>query len=49
MKYALGPLLYFWSKDNIESFYQKATNSEADIIYLGESVCSKRREMKAKD
>ena len=49
MKYALGPLLYFWSKENIESFYQKATNSEADIIYLGESVCSKRREMKAKD
>ncbi|TGA71447.1 U32 family peptidase [Aliivibrio fischeri] len=49
MKYALGPLLYFWSKENIESFYQQATNSEADIIYLGESVCSKRREMKPKD
>ncbi|EHN71300.1 U32 family peptidase [Aliivibrio fischeri] len=49
MKYALGPLLYFWSKENVESFYQQATNSEADIIYLGESVCSKRREMKPKD
>ncbi|MGF1899556.1 U32 family peptidase [Aliivibrio sifiae] len=49
MKYALGPLLYFWSKENIESFYQKAINSETDIIYLGESVCSKRREMKPKD
>lgn len=49
MKYALGPLLYFWSKENIESFYQKAIDSETDIIYLGESVCSKRREMKPKD
>ncbi|MGR6833215.1 U32 family peptidase [Aliivibrio wodanis] len=49
MKYALGPLLYFWSKENIESFYQKSMSSEADIIYLGESVCSKRREMKPKD
>ena len=49
MKYALGPLLYFWSKENIESFYQKSISSEADIIYLGESVCSKRREMKPKD
>ncbi|MDD9157253.1 U32 family peptidase [Aliivibrio sp. S4TY2] len=49
MKYALGPLLYFWSKENIEDFYQKSINSEADIIYLGESVCSKRREMKPKD
>lgn len=49
MKYALGPLLYFWSKENVESFYQQATQSDADIIYLGESVCSKRREMKPKD
>ncbi len=49
MKYALGPLLYFWSKENVEDFYQKSITSEADIIYLGESVCSKRREMKPKD
>jgi len=46
MKYALGPLLYFWPKQDVEAFYQQAANSQADIIYLGESVCSKRREMK---
>ncbi|WP_422641437.1 U32 family peptidase [Vibrio salilacus] len=46
MKYALGPLLYFWSKQDVEDFYNQAKNSSADIIYLGESVCSKRREMK---
>ncbi len=46
MKYALGPLLYFWPKQDVESFYQQAKESGADIIYLGETVCSKRREMK---
>ncbi len=46
MKYALGPLLYFWPKQDVESFYQQAKESSADIIYLGETVCSKRREMK---
>ncbi|WP_394248086.1 U32 family peptidase [Vibrio profundi] len=48
MKYALGPLLYFWPKQDVESFYEQAKSSSADIIYLGESVCSKRREMKVK-
>ncbi|MDA0148715.1 U32 family peptidase [Vibrio sp. LaRot3] len=47
MKYALGPLLYFWPKQDVEGFYQQAQDSSADIIYLGETVCSKRREMKA--
>ncbi|PSV11509.1 U32 family peptidase [Photobacterium leiognathi] len=46
MKYSLGPLLYFWPKNNVEAFYQQAKNSNVDIIYLGESVCSKRRELK---
>lgn len=47
MKYALGPLLYFWPKQDVEQFYQQACASSADIIYLGETVCSKRREMKS--
>lgn len=48
MKYALGPVLYFWPKQDIEQFYQQAMISAADIIYLGETVCSKRRELKPK-
>ncbi|NLU17605.1 MAG: U32 family peptidase [Serratia liquefaciens] len=49
MKYALGPVLYYWPKTEIESFYQQAVESSAEIIYLGESVCTKRREMKVGD
>ncbi|MEC5342814.1 U32 family peptidase [Brenneria populi] len=49
MKYALGAILYYWPKNDIETFYQSAVNSSADIIYLGETVCSKRRAMKVTD
>ncbi|HGM7046770.1 TPA: U32 family peptidase, partial [Serratia marcescens] len=49
MKYALGPVLYYWPKTDIAAFYQQAAESSADIIYLGESVCTKRREMKVSD
>ena len=49
MKFSLGPSLFFWPKQEVEDFYQQAKNSSADIIYLGETVCSKRRELKAKD
>jgi len=49
MKYSLGNILYFWPKAEVEAFYQQAVSSDADIIYLGESVCSKRRELRLKD
>ncbi|MCE0558738.1 U32 family peptidase [Motilimonas sp. E26] len=49
MKVSLGPVLYFWPKQTLTDFYQQAVSSDADIIYLGETVCSKRRELKSKD
>ncbi|MCE2593730.1 U32 family peptidase [Motilimonas cestriensis] len=49
MKVSLGPILYFWPKQTVADFYQQAQDSDADIIYLGETVCSKRRELKSKD
>lgn len=49
MKYALGPVLYYWPKSEMEAFYHAAVQSEADIIYMGETVCTKRREMKVAD
>lgn len=49
MKYALGSVLYYWQKETLETFYEKAKQCDADIIYLGETVCSKRREIKPQD
>jgi collagenase-like PrtC family protease len=49
MKFSLGPSLFFWPKHQVEAFYQKAKDSRSDIIYLGETVCSKRRELRVKD
>lgn len=49
MQYALGPILYYWPKADTEAFYDAAQKSHADIVYLGESVCSKRREMTPAD
>ncbi|MDR7343533.1 collagenase-like PrtC family protease [Pantoea alhagi] len=43
MKYSLGPVLWYWPTDTLADFYQAAAHSSADIVYLGESVCSKRR------
>ncbi|MCO4322399.1 U32 family peptidase [Aliidiomarina quisquiliarum] len=49
MKFSLGPVLYFWPKKQMQSFYQQAAESNVDIVYLGEAVCSKRRELKFDD
>jgi len=48
-KIALGPILYYWSKQQTEEFYQQVANTGVDIVYLGETVCSKRRIMRSKD
>lgn len=49
MKYSLGPVLYYWPKETLEDFYHQAATSSADVIYLGEALCSKRRATKVGD
>lgn len=49
MKLSLGPLLYFWEREQVLDFYAKAAESPADIVYLGEAVCAKRRLVKPED
>ncbi|MCL1125867.1 U32 family peptidase [Shewanella surugensis] len=49
MKFSLGPSLFFWPKADVEAYYHQARHSSADVIYLGETVCSKRRELGIKD
>jgi collagenase-like PrtC family protease len=43
---SLGPVLFFWPRDDIYEFYRQATEMPVDIIYLGETVCSKRRSLR---
>lgn len=41
---SIGPVLYFWSKAKLQAFYQHVAQSAATTVYVGETVCSKRRE-----
>jgi len=43
MKLSLGPIHYFWERERVLDFYRAAAESPADIVYLGEVICAKRR------
>ena len=49
MKLSLGPLQYFWPRERTLAFYREAATWPLDIVYLGETVCSKRRELGTRD
>lgn len=49
MKISLGPLQYFWDRETIYNFYKEVEASQVDIVYLGETVCAKRRSLRLED
>ena len=49
MKISVGPIYFYWPKQRVIDFYKKIANSKADIVYLGEVVCAKRKELRFED
>ncbi len=49
MKTSLAAVPYFWTKQSYQDFYQQVAETDIDTIYLGETVCSKRRSMNLQD
>jgi collagenase-like PrtC family protease len=49
MKLALGPLRYYWPRQAVLDFYAGVADAPADIVYLGETVCARRRELRLAD
>ncbi|QDX82123.1 U32 family peptidase [Denitratisoma sp. DHT3] len=49
MKLALGPNLYYWPRQQTLDFYAAAAELPVDIVYVGETVCSRRHELRLPD
>jgi len=49
MKLALGPIPYYWRREAVFEFYKAVALSEFDIVYLGETICSRRHELRLPD
>lgn len=49
MKLALGPLLYYWPHQSVLDFYADLAEAPLDSVYLGETVCSRRHELRLDD
>lgn len=49
MKLSLGPVLYYWSREKLLEFYAEAATWPVNIVYLGETVCSRRHTFRTGD
>ena len=49
MKISLGPLQYYWPRQQTLDFYAAVAAMPVGIVYLGETVCARRHELRLDD
>jgi len=49
MRLSVGPITYFWEREQVLEFYGAVADCPAEVVYLGEVICSKRRLVKFED
>ncbi len=49
VRLSLGPVMYNWPRSRLLAFYAEMAETPLDIVYLGEAVCSKRRQLNLPD
>lgn len=49
VRLSLGPIQYHWTKEKMLDFYREIESTPIDIVYLGETICSKRRSFRHQD
>jgi len=49
LRLSVGPIQFHWPRAQMLDFYKRIETTAADIVYLGETVCSKRRELRHQD
>ena len=49
LKLSLGAIQFYWPKQTVYAYYDQIANTDVDIVYLGETVCSRRHELRLAD
>lgn len=49
MRLALEPIPYYWPRETVLDFYRAVARSAVDVVYFGETVCSRRHELRLPD
>jgi len=49
LRLSLGPISYYWAKEKVDDFYAMAADAPVDIVYLGETICAKRNQLRFED